>query len=59
MKGSDIHVGSVTIMQLQRDILQDTNEQYTKGSDILAGIAAIRQLQRLILLDMKEEYMKE
>ena len=61
MKGWSTLVCSVTIGQLQGDVLTNTKYQATSKSNTstLVGNVPIRQLQRGILTYTKEQFMKE
>ena len=53
MKEPGTPVGSVSINQVQREILQDMKGQYMKELDTLVGNATTNQLQRNILVVTK------
>ena len=51
MKELNTLVDNATIKQLQREVLLNTKERYTKESNILVGNAAYNSLRREILKD--------
>ena len=51
--------GNMTIRQLQKAILLNTEGQYMKYSNTLAEYVTIKQLKRDIWLNTKGQYIKE